>query len=350
VTIGLDLGDRWSHDCVLDAAGQVVETTRMATGAESMTRRYARLPKAVIAIEVGTHSPWVSRLLKKLGHEVLVANARKLRLISENTRKGDKVDAELLARVARLDPKLLTCIEHRNEQTATDMAVVRARDVLVRGRVQLINHVRGAVKSAGARVRSCSPEAFCRRARVQIPPTLISTLAPVLSALEVLTEQIREMDARIEQLADTAYPDTKVLRSIKGIGALTALAYVLTLQEPERFPQSRAVGPYLGLVPSRSQSGRSDPQRRITKQGDPYLRRLLVQGANFILGPFGQDSDLRRFGLAIAARGGKNARKRAVVAVARKLAVLMHHLWKTAQIYEPLHNSARQEAARNSAA
>ena len=117
---------------------------------------------------------------------------------------------------------------------------------------------------------------------------------------------------------------------------MTALAYLLTLEEPGRFEQSRSVGAYVGLTPRRDQSGQTDKQLRITQCGDGYLRQLLVTSSHYILGPFGPDSDLRRYGLRIAERGGKNAKKRAVVAVARKLAVLLHHLWKTGVDYEPL--------------
>jgi transposase len=337
ITVGLDLGDRWSVDCVLDEDGTVVDQVRTATTAASLERRFSRLPKARIALEVGTHSPWVSRLLKRLGHEVLVANARKLKLISDNSRKSDKVDAELLARLARFDPELLAAIEHRHEQSAADLAVIRARDVLVRARVQLINHVRGVVKSTGGgRLRVVSPEAFHRKAAEQAPEVLREALGPILASMQSLTEQISRLEERIQQLADTTYPETQVLRRVHSVGTLTALAFVLTLQDPARFRKSRAVGPYLGMVPSRSQSGRSDPQRRITKEGDRLLRRLLVQCAHLMIGPFGRDSDLRRFGLALAARGGKNAKKRAVVAVARKLAVLLHHLWTSGEVYQPL--------------
>ena len=340
MTIGMDLGDRMSDYCVLDVAGEVVERGRLATTPASLRRRFGTGSKARIAMEVGTHSPWTSRLLKEVGHEVFVANPRKLRLIYENRRKRDQVDAEALARVARMDTKLLAAVEHREQSTAQDLAVLRARDALVRTRTQLINHVRGAVKPTGARLKKHSSESFAAKAIDEIPEAIRQALSPVLVTIELVSQQIRDLDARVDELGATTYPETKVLRQITGVGPLIALAFILTLQDPQRFAKSRAVGAYLGLVPARSQSGASDPQLRITKEGDMYLRRLLVQAAQYILGPFGPDCDLRRFGLALAERGGKNAKRRAVVAVARKLAVLLHRLWKTGEVYEPLRSAA----------
>jgi len=136
-----------------------------------------------------------------------------------------------------------------------------------------------------------------------------------------------------------------LLKQVKGVGTQIALTYLLTIEDPHRFAKSRDVGCFLGLRPGRRDSGESQPQMHISKEGDPYLRTMLVQGAHYILGPFGADSDLRRWGLKLAARGGKNAKKRAVVAVARKLAVLLHRLWVTGEVYEPLHNSHKEMRA-----
>jgi transposase len=313
----------------------VIDEGSLSTTREGF-RRFAAGPKAVIAMEVGTHSPWVSRLLKEYGHEVLVANARKLRMIYANRNKNDKVDARMLARVARMDRTLLAAIEHRPQPFAQDLAIVRSRDVLVRCRTQLISHVRGAVKSSGTRLKSCESECFARKAPEQMPDGIRQAMSPVLVTIELLTQQIRDLEAKVDELGETTYPETKLLRQVTGVGPLIALVFVLTIQDPRRFARSRDVGPYVGLVPARSQSGRSDPQLRITKEGDMLLRRLLVQGAHYILGRFGPDCDLRRFGLALAERGGGNARKRAVVAVARKLAVLLHRLWQSGEVYEPL--------------
>jgi transposase len=334
-TIGLDLGDRFSRFCRLSSGGGKVAEGRVRTSSHELQKMFAGLARCRVVVEVGTHSPWVSRLLEKLGHEVLVANARKLRLIYEARKKSDRIDAEKLARLGRLDPSLLSPVTHRDTGSAEDLSTLRARDALIRTRTGLMNHVRGALKSAGIRLEHCTAETFHARALTQIADAFKPALEPVIETIALVSAQIHELDKRIAALCQK-HPETELLRQVDGVGPLIALAFVLTIVDPRRFAKSRTVGAFVGLIPGRSQSGDSDPQRRITKEGDPYLRRLLVQGAQYVLGPFGPDCDLRRFGLALAARGGKTAKKRAVVAVARKLAVLLHRLWTTGEVYEPL--------------
>jgi transposase len=345
MTAGLDLGDKYSYLCLIDQqGGEVMEEGRLRTTPEALKRRFASEQRLRIAIETGTHSPWVSRLLEECGHEVLVANARKLRLIYANKRKTDEVDAENLARLARLDPKLLYPLKHRGEESQAHMALIRSRQALVGSRTQLVNHVRGAVKSFGARLPKCSARSFHKNAAGHIPEALMPALGPVLEQIASLTERIRDYDRKLEEISKESYPETGLLRQVEGVGPLTALAFVLTIEDPYRFERSRAVGAYLGLVPATDQSGDRDPrEKRISKEGDEMLRKLLVSGAHYILGPFGSDSDLRRHGEKIASRGGKNAKKRAVVAVARKLAVLLHSLWVSGEIYEPLRNTHRSK-------
>jgi transposase len=343
-TVGLDLGDRSSHLVVLDAEGQLVDEGRVATGDKALRKRFSGCERMRIALETGTHSPWVSRLLEDFGHEVIVANPRKLRLIYENRRKNDRVDAMYLARLARLDPQLLWPIAHRGPQAQKDLALLRSRDALVVARTQLINHARGLVKSVGQRLPRCSSEAFSKKVLGAIPESLQAGLLPVLEMITSLNAQIKVLDRRLEALAQEFYPETKLLRQVTGVGPITSLGYVLILEDPGRFRKSRAVGSYLGLTPGSKRSGNSDPQMRITKEGDALLRRLLVGAAQYILGPFGPDTDLRRFGSRIAQRGGKNAKKRAVVAVARKLAVLLHLLWRCGEVYEPLYQETRKAA------
>lgn len=336
-TVGLDVGDRWSQCCELDeATGEVVEEGRIRTTAQALEQRFRGARKRVV-LEVGCQSPWISRLLSGLGHEVLVANARRVQLIHGSSSKSDRVDAESLARLGRFDPKLLRAIEHRGESVQVDRAVLKARDVVVRSRARLIGHVRGMVKSLGSRVRSSSAEHFAVCASEDVPEALQPALGPVIEQIAALTTTIRSYDREIERMAQERYPETALLRQVDGVGPITSLAFVLKVEDPRRFGRSRTLGPYLGLVPRRDQSGARDPQLRITKQGDPFVRRLLIQCARYLLGPFGKDCALRRHGLKIAERGGANAKKRAAVAVARKLAVLLHHLWLTAEVYEPLH-------------
>jgi transposase len=339
-TAGLDLGDRYSYLCLIDQhSGEVVEEGRLRTSPETFKRRFASERPMRIAIEAGTHSPWASRVLEECGHEVLVANSRKLRLIYANARKTDEVDAENLARLARLDPKLLYPLKHRGEESQAHMALIRSREALVSSRTQLVNHVRGAVKSFGARLPKCPAASFHNKAPEHIPEALLPALGPILETIGSLTRHIREYDRQLETISKETYPETELLRQVEGVGPLTALTFVLTVEDPHRFERSRSVGAYLGLVPASDRSGDRDPQKRISKEGDEMLRKLLVSGAHYILGPFGSDSDLRRHGEKIASRGGKNAKKRAVVAVARKLAVLLHSLWMSAEVYEPLRNA-----------
>jgi len=336
LTIGLDLGDRYSQLCAIDPAGRPQETCRIRTTPADLTKCFATRPAARVIVEAGTHSPWVSRQLASWGHEVIVANPRKLRLIYANPAKSDRADAEYLARVGRLDPQLLAGIRHRSAAAQAALGVLRTRDILVRTRTQLINHVRGVVKAVGGRITGCSAEAFPRRAAAQLPDDVRQALTPVLEQVHQLTHQIRAYDQQVEQLGQLHYPETRQLRQVTGVGPITALAFVLILEDPARFRSSRQVGAYLGLQPRRRQSGAADPQLRISKTGDAFLRRLLVQAAQYILGPHGPPCDLRRHGEQIAARGGGNAKKRAVVAVARKLAVLLHHLWRSGDRYLPV--------------
>jgi len=344
--VGLDLSDRRVQMAIVEMrSGQCVEEGRLALSQTALARRFASARRMRVVLEVGTHSPWVSRLLEAWGHEVLVANPRQVQLIAKSRRKTDRVDALVLARLARLDPELLHPIRHRSEGAQTDLARVRVRAALVRTRTALIQHVRGALKSLGYRLPSCSVEVFARRAGSALAPALAPALEPLVETIELLTRQIRLFDRTLEELARTKYPETDCLRQVDGVGWLTALTYVLTLEDAGRFSRSRTVGAYLGLTPRLEQSGSRNPQRGITKHGDPYLRTLLVQCAQYILGPFGKPSDLRSHGQRIAERGGANAKKRAVIAVARKLAVLLHHLWRSGATYQPLRTQLDSELA-----
>jgi len=341
LTIGLDLGDRTSWYCILDESGSVLSEQRVSTNAKALGQVFAAMPRSRVALETGTHSPWISRLLSELGHEVIVAHARKVRLIGESRKKDDRLDAQTLARLARIDPALLCPVKHRSAQAQADLTVIRARASLVRARTALVNTARSLAKSYGQRLRGCNVRNMNPEKAEALSPELQSALRPLLAAIESLSAQIREYNQRIENLAEQSYPETALLKQIRGVGTLIALTFVLTLEDPRRFRKSRDVGCYLGLQPGRRNSGQSQPQLHISKEGDPYLRTLLVQGAQHILGPFGVDCDLRRWGLKLAERGGKSGKKRAIVATARKLAVLLHHLWVSGEVYEPLHNRGR---------
>ena len=304
------------------------------------------MPPSRIVIEVGTHSPWVSRLLQSLEHEVIVANARRVRAITESSRKDDRMDAQMLARLARVDPGLLCPIRHRSERAQQHLAMIKARAALVEGRTALVNAARGLTKSSGERLASCDTDQMGVEKLEGLPAAMQTALQPLLEVVEGLTEKIQEYDRQLAEIARSEYPETALLEQISGVGLLIALTFVLTLEDPQRFQRSREVGCYLGLRPKRRDSGESQPQLRITKEGDVYLRKLLVQGAHCILGRRGPDTDLKRWGLKLAARGGKNAKKRALVAVARKLAVLLHRLWVGGEVYEPLRHSQAPAAQK----
>lgn len=343
LTVGMDLGDRASRYCVIDGDCEVVKEGSVGTTRELMTETFGRLRKSRVVLEVGTHSPWVSRLLEALGHEVIVANPRQLKVISNSSRKDDRNDAEMLARLGRADPKLLRPIRHRGEEAQLDLMTIRTRAGLVEARTGLINAVRGLAKSVGERIPACDTDQMGVDKLADLPASLQMILKPLLRQVEQLTEGIRHYNREIEQIARVKYPETKLPMQIGGVGTLIGLTFVLTVEDKDRFEHSRDVGCYVGLRPKRSESGESQPELRITKEGDAYLRKMLVQGAHHILSERSEDSDLKRWGLKLAGRGGKSAKKRAIVAVARKLGVLMHRLWVTGEVYEPLRNTKEME-------
>ena len=345
-TVGLDLGDKHSRYCVLDQEGQIRAERSVATTKAAMTREFGKLQRSRIALEVGTHSPWVSRLLSGLGHEVIVANARKVRAISQSSRKDDRMDAQMLGRLARVEPALLCPIRHRGEVAQQHLAMIRARAALVDARTGLVNLARGVSKAFGERLRKCDADQMGERELEKLDAGVKGALGRVLQMVEAMTEQIHGYDKELAEIARKHYPETALLEQISGVGLLIALTFLLTLEDKSRFGRSRDVGCYLGLRPKRQDSGESQPELRITKEGDVYLRRLLVQGAHYILSARGPDTDLKRWGLQLAGtgkqagqpkkQGDKKKKKRAVVAVARKLAILLHHLWVTGEVYEPL--------------
>ncbi len=349
MTIGLDLGDKASRYCVLDSNGERISEGSVATTRKAMAQKFSGMGRCRIAMEVGTHSPWLSRMLTGLEFEVIVANARQVRLIGASSRKNDRMDAHLLARLARVDPQLLRPIRHRSEQAQADLMTIRVRAALVEARTSLVNAARGFAKAMGERLPACDTDALGVEKLEALPAALQPRLQPLLEQIEALTAQIQKLEGKLEQIARIEYPETQLLRQVSGVGTLIALTFVLTVEDRERFRKSRDVGCYVGLRPKQSESGQSQPQLRITKEGDRYLRTLLVQGAHLILNRRGPDTDLKRWGLKLAQRGGKNAKKRAIVAVARKLAVLLHRLWVCGEVYEPLRNSRPASASQHAA-
>jgi transposase len=342
--IGMDLGDKQNVAVVFDADGTEHKAVNISNKKVPMSKFFNKHPGATVVMEAVTHSGWISRLLEGMGHEVWVGNPRRLRAIWDATDKSDERDARVLGLMYRLEPRLLHRIFHRGEQAQCDLAFIKSRQMLVETRTKLVNHVRCVVKGMGERISSSSAESFHKRARQEVPACLFEALSPVVDQIEQLTLTIKGLDKQIEQKAQDCYPETKYLVQVGGVGTLTALAFVLSIEDAGRFKQSREIGAYLGLTPRRDQSGQTDKQLPITKHGNTYLRTLLVGCSHYIMGPFGKDCDLRRHGMRIAAAGGKNAKRRAVVAVARKLAVVLHALWVNKSVYAPLRHELRKAA------
>jgi len=283
LTIGLDLGDCWSFYCVLDEAGQIIVEQKLPTTPEAMKQTFGKIPRSLIALETGTHSPWISRLLSELGHKVIVAHAQKVQLITKSNRKDDRHDARTLARLARIDPELLGPVRHRSAKAQLHLTVIRARAELVSARTALVNAARGLVKSYGERLPKCGTYQVSEKLAEALSAELREVLLPLFKEIESLNERVKEYDERMEKIAKEVYPEVSLLKQVKGVGTQIALTYVLTIEDPYRFPKSREVGCFLGLRPGRRNSGESEPQKGISKEGDRYLRTMMVQGAHYIL-------------------------------------------------------------------
>lgn len=345
LTIGLDLGDMTSRYCILNEAGEVVSEGSVATSKVGISSLFGKMASSRVALEVGTHSPWVSRQIASQGHEVIVANPHKVKLITQSVRKNDRIDARQLARLARVDPQLLSPIRHRGESGQADLAVIRARAELMESRTGLINCARGLAKPMGERLKKCDADQVNESLAEGLSRALQNVLGPLLKSVEGISEQLAVYDQKIEEIAKR-YPEVELLTPVYGVGTLIALTYILTLEDAQRFAHSRDVGPFLGLQPKQRESGQSQPQLGISKTGDGLMRSLLVQGAHCILRRGAPESDLRDWGRSKLGSGGKNAKRRTVVAVARKLAVLLHTLWANGQVYDPLYNRKAIQAAQ----
>ena len=335
LTIGLDVGDDRSYACVLDPEGVRREVFSFRTDLEGLTRRFDRQTARVV-LEAGSHSRWISKRLAEMGHEVVVADPRKLGLVAKSHCKTDRRDAEILARLGSASGarRLLGKVEHRSEEAQCDLAVLVTRDHFVRQRTMNINRVRGVLKSFGIRVPRMSTRRFHTTAAQYVPAALLPALQPILEEILSLQIRIKRLDDEIKRIA-RRYPQVQRLQAICGVGPIISLAFVLSLGEPTRFKRSRDAGPFFGLTPRIFQTGRTDLQLPIARTGNPFVRRHLIQAAQCVLREKSPDCDLKRYGKKIEARGGRYPKKRAVVAIARKLAVLMHQLLVDATPYDP---------------
>jgi transposase len=335
---GIDLGNKHSEICWLDANGEVVERRRIATSSVELEKTFGGQPALVIAIETGMHANWVRRRLEALGHLVYVADAKRVKLIWETKSKDDRRDAQLLAEVVLRWPELLHAVPGRSLESEHGRALLTLRAALVDARTELINSVRGVTKSFGEKLPAADTAAFARKAGPALPAELRELVHATLLVIEQMSAQIAVYDKQVLKLCDGPYAAaTRRLRSIPGVGPLTALAFVLELDnDPGRLRNSRAAGALVGLRPGRKESGESKPELGITKTGNRMLRRYLVQCAHYMLGAFGKDCALRRWGLGLAGRrSSKRGKRCAIVATARKLAVLLHTLWRKDQDFDP---------------
>lgn len=350
LTIGMDIGDKKHWIATVDGSGDLIDKTTCSNTAESVKKFFARFPEpqnVTVVMEAGTHSPWLSRLIEDMGFEVLVANARKVRAIWQSDVKDDSRDCEMLARIGRFDRQLLHPIHHRGKEAQAALSILRARDALVSARTALIGTCRGLVKSWGGRLPKCSADSFGTAVVEDIPDELLPAILPLVEQVGHMTQRIKNYNYHLTRITEEHYPEARLLTQVSGVGPIVSLAFILTVENPHRFDKNRMIGPFLGLTPKRDQSGETDKALPITKAGDEFVRRLLAQSAQYILGHHGPDCDLRRHGQKIAQKGGKAGKKKAVTAVSRKLAVLLLHLWKTGDVYDPFY---KQTAKQNNKA
>lgn len=329
--IGIDIGDKVNFICILNESGDILDKFEIDNNKEEMIEYFESIEKASIVIEAGSHSPWISRLLISIGHDVFTCNPRHLAAVSQNLQKSDQTDCEILARLLLTGKHLLKQVHHAKEDAMRDFLLIKSRRALVKSRTILINNSRGVVKSFGERISPrLTADAFHKHAGETLKEDTLEKIEDLIEVIGKTTEQILKYEKSIKDLIKKKYPVAELLQSINGVGPLTSLAFILTIDDPNRFEKSRNVPVYLGLVPRRDQSGDKDKQLPITKAGSKLMRSLLLNCANYILSEKGEDNQIKRFGLKISGNGKSKARKnKAKVAVARKLCVIMHQIWIT---------------------
>lgn len=309
---------------------------------QGFLQNFKKPRQVCVVMETGTHSAWLSRFIGNLGFEALVAHARDLALIYAADKKNDALDAEKLARLAQADRKLLHPIEHMDEERQKDLIILKSRALLVKQRTQTVNSIRGHMRSLGLDDSELTIKNMKKKALPGLPKEVQSLLAPLIQHLSYLNMGIEDFDRKIAQLCKK-YRTTELLRKVKGIGPEISLAFVLLVGDPRRFRNAASLASYFGLVPRQNQSGETDKPLGITKTGNTTMRALLIQGAQYILGPFGEDSELRDFGKRIESRGGKIAKRKARVAVARKIVTLFYALLTHPDIPYQTHYKVRKK-------
>jgi transposase len=347
--IGIDIGDKKNFVCILNNKGEILFRKEILNNKEQMEEYFESIEKASIVFEVGSHSPWISRLLVAIGHDVFICNPRRLATVSQNLKKSDEEDCLILAQLLLTGKHLLKQVRHANEDKMRDFLLIKSRRALIKCRTILINTARGIVKSFGERISpNLSADAFHKYAGDTLKKETLEKIKDLIEVIGKTTEQILKYEKNIDAIIKKKYPTAQLLQSINGVGPLTSLAFVLTIDDPKKFAKSRSVGAFLGLVPRRDQSGNNDKQLPITKAGSKLLRSLLINCANYILSSKGEDNQIKRFGLKIKGDGtSKSRNNKAKVAVARKLSVIMHQLWVSNKPFGSILGKKKDETLGN---
>lgn len=345
IVVGVDVSEKHLNLCEIDGDDAVCES-RMANSSKKLLEHFQGKAKRRIIIEVGAHTRWIAELLEQLGHQVLIVDPRRTKLISGSLYKDDRIDAMTLAMLGRDAPALLKTVPLRRLESQMVLTLVRARASAVKGRTRIVNTVRGVLKPYGYTIPKDSRGAtFTAYIRETLDQALLRIVEPLLVLIETFNAQIKRYDDDVALVLPRLAPDTVHLTQINGVGALTVLYFVALIGDPHRFASNRDIGPYLGLCRKRQDSGDYKSELGITKAGDSLMRALLANCASYLLGPFGQDSDIRRWGLKKVGGGSRAEKKKAKIAVARKLAVVMLTLWKTGRPYTPFHKSHEAKKA-----
>lgn len=331
--IGLDLSDEKADFCMVDGRKRVLRRGSIELVRPALEEFFRAIEPCRVVLETCGQSAWVAKVIRSCGHEAFVVDPRRLELLTKSSKKTDRNDARLLAEMGRLDVEMLHPVHEKSDGTLAIRVELNARAQLVRTRTRLINLVRGALKLFGEQPPKCSSDVFHQR--VHLPEILEPALGPILAVLAGLQAELEKYDKHVVECCKR-FPQTELFRGIHGVGPIVALSFVAAIEKVERFKSSRAVGAYFGLTPKKDQSGKSDPSLRISKEGDGTVRSLLVSAATHALRKSAPDSDLKRFGRRIAQSGTPRDKGRARIAVARKLATLMHRIWVTGEIYQPL--------------
>ena len=328
---GIDVHLKTSDLCLLSPAGKVLERERFASTQAGFRKQFEGVARMRVVMESGGSTPWIYRLLCALGHEVVVVNPRRLRLIAESTLKSDRIDAEILARLSRFDLELLRPVYQRSPAGQELRTKIRVRSTLVRTRVALINQIKGTLRSQGVRFSSMTASSFVAKwGEAKIPRAMRALLEPLVGAIGELTDRIEAVQRELVALSRSDELLER-LQEVPGVGPLVSVSFLAWVDRVDRFKKSRDVGACLGLRPAVRASGGSLHSGHISREGDKEMRWLLVQAAHAALAVH-RDSALKRWGESLANQAGK---KKAIVAMARKLAVLLHRLWVTGESYRP---------------